>query len=377
MLPYFYEEFGNASSVHSFGQRAKAALEQARAHVAELIGALPAEIVFTSGGTEANNLAIKGAAEVLGRHGRHVITTVIEHPAVLTTCQELEARGFEVTYLPVTEAGIIDVERLRSALRQDTVLVTVMTANNEIGTLQPIAEISGLVKECRAKYHQRRPYLHTDAVQAVGKVPVDVRALGVDLLSLSGHKIHGPKGVGALYVRQSVHLKSQMHGGHHERDRRAGTENVPGAVGLGKAAELARVHLAERTRQMRALRDHFEAHIAQRIPEVTFNGDRERRVPNISNCSFRYIEGEGLMIRLDLRGVAVSTGSACASGSIEPSHVLSALGRGRSLARGSLRFSLSKNTTREDIDEALDILVEEVRKLRALSPLYSQVEVQA
>jgi cysteine desulfurase len=369
MLPYFYEDFGNASSVHSVGQRAKAALEKARSHVAQLIGAKPRDIAFTSGGTESDNLAIKGAAEALSRHGRHIITSVIEHPAVLNTCKELEQRGFEVTYLPVTEQGIIEVERLKEALRPDTILITVMLANNEIGTLQPIAEIGQLVKQIRAERRQKHPYLHTDAVQAAGKIPVDVRELGVDLLSLSAHKIHGPKGIGALYVRQGAQVKPQMHGGHHERDRRAGTENVPASVGLGKAAGLARVHLTERMEQMRTLRDSFEAQVARRIPDVVFNGDRERRAPNISNCSFRFIEGEALMIRLDLRGVAVSTGSACASGSIEPSHVLTALGRGRELARGSIRFSLSKNTTREDIDQVLDILVQEVEALRAMSPL--------
>jgi len=373
MWPYFANEFGNASSVHLFGQGAKAAVEQARAQVAQLIGADPREIVFTSGGTESDNLAVKGAAEALSRYGRHIITSNIEHPAVLSTCRALEKRGFAVTYLPVSEWGIIDLDDLEASLRDDTILITIMTANNEIGTLQPIREIGHLVQKIRNERQSQYPYVHTDAVQAIGKMLVDVSDLAVDLLSLSGHKIHAPKGVGGLFVRQGIRIESHMHGGHHERDRRAGTENVPGIVGLGKAAELARQSWPERMERMRALRDYFEAAVVRRIPDVVFNGDRERRVPNISNCTFRFIEGEALMIRLDLRGIAVSTGSACASGSIEPSHVLTALGRERELARGSIRFSLSKNTTADEIDHVLDVLTEEVEALRAMSPLFEKV----
>jgi cysteine desulfurase len=373
MCPFFIEDFGNASSVHIFGQRAKAAVEQARAQIAQLVGAEPQEMVFTSGGTESDNLAIKGSAEALRCYGRHIITSTIEHPAVLSTCRELERRGFDVTYLPVSESGIIRVDDLEAALRQDTILITIMAANNEIGTIQPLQQIGLLVQQIRSERKTKYPYFHTDAVQAAGKIPVSVNDLAVDLLSLSGHKIHAPKGVGALYVRQGIRIESHMHGGHHERDRRAGTENVPGIVGFGKAAELARIHLPERMTRMRALRDHFELEIARRIPDVVFNGDRDRRVPGISNGSFRFIEGEALMIRLDLRGVSVSTGSACASGSIEPSHVLTALGRRRELARGSIRFSLSKNTTADDIDHVLTVLTEEVEALRAMSPLYRPV----
>lgn len=376
MWPYFSEDFGNASSVHLFGQKAKAAVEQARAQVAQLIGAEPREIVFTSGGTESDNLAIKGAAEALKDYGRHIITSNIEHPAVLSTCRALEKRGFDVTYLPVSDLGIIDPNDLQAALRDDTILITIMAANNEIGTRQPIQEIGRLVQAIRAERQTRYPYFHTDAVQAVGKVPVDVHDWAVDLLSLSGHKIHAPKGVGALYVRQGVRIESHLHGGHHERDRRAGTENVTGIVGLGKAAELARQHLPERLERMRALRDYFEAEVARRIPDVVFNGDRDQRVPNISNCSFCFIEGEALMIRLDLRGIAVSTGAACASGSIEPSHVLTALGCERELARGSIRFSLSKNTTVDEIERVLEVLTEEVEALRQMSSLYKPVEAQ-
>jgi cysteine desulfurase len=376
MWPYFSDDFGNASSVHLFGQKAKAAVEHARVQVARLIGAEPREIVFTSGGTESDNLAVKGAAEALQDYGRHIITSNIEHPAVLSTCRALEKRGFDVTYLPVSDLGTIELDDLQAALRDDTILITIMAANNEIGTTQPIPEIGRLVQAIRAERQTRYPYFHTDAVQAVGKVPVDVNDWAVDLLSLSGHKIHAPKGVGALYVRQGVRIESHLHGGHHERDRRAGTENVTGIVGLGKAAELARQHLPERLEHMRALRDYFEAEVARRIPDVVFNGDREHRVPSISNCSFRFIEGEALMIRLDLRGIAVSTGSACASGSIEPSHVLTALGCERELARGSIRFSLSKDTTVDEIERVLDVLTEEVEALRQMSPRYQPVEVQ-
>jgi cysteine desulfurase len=369
MIPYFVEDFGNASSVHLFGQKAKTAVETARSQVAELIGADPREIVFTSGGTEADNLAVKGAAEALREYGRHIITSNIEHPAVLNSCQELEKHGFDVTYLRVDESGLVRMDDLRQALRDDTILITVMAANNEIGTLQPIREIGQLIADIRGKRQTHYPYLHTDAVQAAGKIPISVGEWGVDLLSLAGHKFHAPKGVGALYVKQGIRIESHMHGGHHERDRRAGTENVPGIVALGKAAQLAQHHLAERMKQLRSLRDFLEAEIERRIPDVVFNGDRERRVPTVCNCSFHNIEGEALMIRLDLRGVAVSTGSACASGSVEPSPVLMALGRDRELARGSIRFSLSKNTTQEDIDDVLDILTQEVESLRAMSPL--------
>ncbi|MCS6804677.1 MAG: cysteine desulfurase NifS [Acidobacteriota bacterium] len=377
MIPYFVEDFGNASSVHLFGQKAKAAVEAARAQVAELIGADPREVVFTSGGTEADNLAVKGAAWALANYGRHIITSKIEHPAVYNCCQQLEQRGFEVTYLPVDETGLIRLDELERALRDDTILISVMAANNEIGTLQPIAEIGQMVAAWRRRQHTSYPYVHTDAVQAVGKIPINVDEWGVDLLSLSGHKIHAPKGIGALYVRQGIRLEAHMHGGHHERDRRAGTENVPGIVGLGKAAELAREHGAEWMNRVRELRDYMETEIERRIPDVVFNGHRQRRVPNVCNCSFRSIQGEALMIRLDLRGVAVSTGSACASGSIEPSPVLLALGRDRELARGSIRISLSKNTTREEIDEALEILTQEVEALRAMSPLERTATTQA
>jgi cysteine desulfurase len=375
MLPYFTEVYGNASSIHQWGQRAKQAIEEARQQVALLLNASAPEITFLSGGTEADNLAIKGICEAHIERGRHIITSQIEHPAVLTTCGQLEKAGWHVTYLPVYREGIVRVEDVAAALTGETVLVTIMHANNELGTLQPIKEISALIKE-RRQAGQRHLYLHTDAVQSVGKVPVDVKELGVDLLSLSGHKIHGPKGIGALFVRRGVRLRSQMHGGHHERDRRAGTESVPLIVGLGKAAELARLHLTERMNYIRELRDYLENEILRRVPDVIRNGDAERRVPNIANFSFEHVEGEGLMISLDLKGIAVSTGSACSSGSLEPSHVLLAIGISRDTGHGSLRFSLSKDTTREEIDYVLEMLPPLVEKLRRISPLAKQKQMQ-
>ena len=367
MLPYFSDEMGNAQSVHSFGQRSKAALEKARRQVAELLNASPTEIVFLSGGTEADNFAIRGIAEAHRDRGNHIITTQIEHPAVLSTCQALEKAGFRVTYLPVSREGLVHFSDVRDAISEDTTLISVMLANNETGTIQPIEEIAEIVAEARAT-GRRRLYLHTDAVQAVGKVPVDVERSRADLLSLSAHKIHGPKGVGALFVRKGTRLSKLLHGGHHERDRRAGTENVPGIVGFGRAAETALVQLNERMTRMRELRDYLERRVMSLVSDVSVNGDRARRVPNISNLSFEGIDGESLLIALDLKGIAVSTGSACASGSLEPSHVLQALGLSREEVRGSLRFSLSAYTTREEIDYAVSVLSETVARLREMIP---------
>jgi cysteine desulfurase len=367
MLPYLSEDYGNASSTHYWGQRAKQAVEEARAQIAQLLNAQPTEITFLSGGTESDNLAIKGVAEAQAERGRHIITSQIEHPAVLATCAHLEKEGWNITRLPVYQDGIVRLEDVRAALTDETVLITIMQANNELGTLQPIREIGALVRERRAA-GQRHLYLHTDAVQAVGKVPVDVKDLGVDLLSFTAHKIHGPKGIGVLYVRRGVRIAAQMHGGHHERDRRAGTESVPLIVGIGKASELARTHLAERAGQMRELRDYLEAELFRRIPDISRNGDAERRVPSIANFNFEHVEGEGLQISLDLKGIAVSTGSACSSGSTEPSHVLLAIGLTRDMGHGSLRFSLSKDTTRDEIDYLLETLPALVEKLRRISP---------
>jgi cysteine desulfurase len=367
MLPYFSDEMGNAQSVHSFGQRSKAALEKARRQVAGLINASPTEIVFLSGGTEADNFAIRGIAEAHRDRGNHIITTQIEHPAVLSTCEALEKAGFRVTYLPVSREGLVHISDVRDAISEDTTLISVMLANNETGTIQPIEEIAEIVAEARAP-GRRQLYLHTDAVQAVGKIPVDVERSRADLLSLSAHKFHGPKGVGALFVRKGTRLSKLLHGGHHERDRRAGTENVPGIVGFGRAAETALVQLDERMTRMRELRDYLERRVMSLVSDVSVNGDRARRVPNISNLSFEGIDGESLLIALDLKGIAVSTGSACASGSLEPSHVLQALGLSREEVRGSLRFSLSAYTTREDIDYAVSVLSETVARLREMIP---------
>ena len=367
MLPYFSEEMGNAQSVHSFGQRAKAAVEKARREVAALINAAPNEIVFVGGGTEADNFAIRGIAEAHRKSGNHIITTKIEHPAVLATCEALERTGFRVTYLPVSAGGLVSLDDVRGAIGEGTTLVSVMHANNETGTIQPIEEIAGIVTAARAS-GLKHLHFHTDAVQSVGKIPVDVKRLGVDLLSLSGHKLHGPKGVGAIFIRKGTRLTKLLYGGHHERDRRAGTENVPAIVGLGRAAEVARIQLQERAARMRELRDHLEQQLLARVLHSRINGDPISRVPNISNMSFQAVDGESLLIALDLKGIAVSTGSACSSGSLEPSHVLSALGLTREEVRGSLRFSLSAYTTRDEIDYVVAALEETVARLRQMLP---------
>lgn len=361
------ETFGNASSVHGFGQQARAAIDRARREVAALIGAKQNEIVFSSGGTEANNLAIRGLCEASAAHGRHIITSAIEHPSVAGVCLELEKRGWEVTRLPVYENGIVRVEDLTKALRPDTVLLTVMLANNEIGTVQPIRQIGSFVREKRAE--GQRLWFHTDAVQAGGRLHLNVDDLGCDLLTISAHKLYAPKGIGALYVRRGVRLQGQNVGGHQERERRAGTENVPGIVAFGEAAKLARKELAQRSTHDRALRDRFEAEVQKRITDVVFNGDREQRLDHLSNISFRFIEGEGLLINLDLEGVAVSTGSACSSGTLEPSPVIRALRVDDELARGSIRFSFGKANTEEDVDYTVTVLSRAVERLRALSPL--------
>jgi cysteine desulfurase len=362
------QNFGNPSSVHGFGQQARAAVDRARREVAALINAKPNEIIFTSGGTEGNNLAIRGICEVAAAHGRHIVTSAIEHPSVRGVCSALEQRGWEVTRLPVYDNGIVRVEDARDALRPDTVLLTVMLANNEIGTIQPIAEIGTLVRERRAN-GQKHLHLHTDAVQAAGRMPLNVEELGCDLLTTSAHKLYAPKGIGALYLRRGVRLVGQNIGGHQERERRAGTENVPGIVAFGEAARLAREELHERIAHDSELRDRFERKVTALIPELVLNGDRSRRLPHLSNISFRYIEGEGLLINLDLQGVAVSTGSACSSGTLEPSPVIRALGVDEEIARGSIRFSFGKDNTDAQVDYVVQVLVQAVERLRALSPL--------
>lgn len=376
MLPYLTERFGNPSSVHSFGQEARAAVDRARRSVAALIGARANEIVFVSGGTEANNLAVRGLCEAAEGHGHHIITSQIEHPSVRGVCEALEKRGWEVTRLPVYDEGIVRLEDVRAALRPETILISVMAANNEIGTIQPIAEIGQLVREVRSDGN-RRLWLHTDAVQAAGRVPIDVELLGCDLLSLSGHKLYAPKGVGALFVRRSVRLVGQNVGGHQERERRAGTESVPNIVAFGAAAELARRELDQQAGHVQRLRDKFEAGVTARIEDIVFNGDLDRRLPNLSNISFRFIEGEGLLINLDLQDVAVSTGSACSSGTLEPSPVIRAIGRNEELARGSIRFSFGRDNTEADVDYVLEVLQRAVANLRKLSPLTRRAILEA
>lgn len=362
------EVFGNPSSVHGFGQQARAAIDRARREVAALINARPNEIIFTSGGTEGNNLALRGVCEISAAYGRHIITSSIEHPSVRGVCNALEERGWEVTRLPVYANGIVKVDDVRQALRADTVLVTMMLANNEIGTIQPIAEIGALVREKRAA-GQKHLHLHTDAVQAAGRMALNVEELGCDLLTMSAHKLYAPKGSGALYVRRGVRLTGQNIGGHQERERRAGTENVPGIVAFGEAAKLAREELSGRIAHDADLRDEFERQVTALIPDIVLNGDRKQRLPHLSNISFRYIEGEGLLINLDLQGVAVSTGSACSSGTLEPSPVIRALGVDDEIARGSIRFSFGKDNTESEVDYVVAVLAQAVERLRALSPL--------
>jgi cysteine desulfurase len=360
MRPYFGERFGNASSIHHHGQETRAAVERARESVADLLGCRPAEVVFTSGGTEADNLAIFG----LAGSGDQVITSTIEHHAVLNSCKHLAEKGIEVTSLPVDGRGLVDPDDLRSALRPNTKLVTIMFANNETGVIQPVEELGKICAEAEV-------YFHTDAVQAAAKVPIRVKEIGCDLLSISGHKIHAPQGVGALYVRKGTTLKPMLYGGSHERSRRAGTENVPGIVGLGKAAELAVLENGE-TSRMAALRDRLENAVLQGVESAGVNGEGAARVPNTSNIYFDYIEGEALIIALDLRGLAVSTGAACSSGAIEPSHVLTAMGLRPDRARASIRFSLGKQNTADDVDFAIELVPASVARLRELSPLYNR-----
>jgi cysteine desulfurase len=363
MLPFLSEEYGNASSIHSFGQRARAAVEHARESVAALLGARPGEIVFTSGGTEANNLAIFGLVNSAGGEKKHVITTQIEHHCVLNACQFLEREGFDVSYVPVTAAGVVDPENVRRAVRPETVLITLMHANNELGTVQPIDQIGRIAAEADI-------YFHTDAVQTAGKLPLDVARLGVDLLAISGHKLRAPKGVGALYVSKGTRLRPVLYGGHHERDRRPGTENVAGIVALGRAAELAREGMAADASLVSGLRDRLERELVARVSEARVNGAGAPRTPNTSNITFRHVEGESLVIALDLRGVACSTGAACSSGAVEPSHVLTAIGLAPEDARASLRFSLGHSTTAEEIDYAIGVVPGVVEHLRELSPVY-------
>jgi cysteine desulfurase len=362
MLPYFTEAFGNPSGIYTYGQEAKGAIEEARSKVADLIGARDEEIVFTSGGTEADNFALKGVAFANQNKGNHIITSSIEHHAVIETCKFLERKGFSVTYLPVDGYGLVDPDDVRKAVTDKTILISVMHANNEVGTIEPITEIGKIAKETGI-------YFHTDAVQTVGHIPVNVNELGVDLLSMSVHKLYGPKGVGALYIRKGTKLVSHMHGGGQERERRASTENVPGIVGFGRAAELAQREMSEEAKRLAYLRDQLIKGLQERIDHIRLNGHPLRRLPNNVNVSVDFVEGESMCLNLDLEGVCVSTGSACSSSSLESSHVLLAMGLPPEQARGSLRLTLGKWTTEEEIARVLEVLPRIVTRLRAMSPL--------
>lgn len=363
MLPYFTEYYGNASSIYGLGAESKKAITEVREVIAKSLNADPSEIYFTAGGSESDNWALIAAAESYAGKGKHIITSKIEHHAVLHTCQYLEKKGYEVTYVDVDENGILKLEELKKAIRPDTILISVMFANNEIGTLQPVKEIGELAKENGILFH-------TDAVQAYGHVPIDVEECHIDMLSASGHKLNGPKGVGFLYIRKGVKIRSFVHGGAQERRRRAGTENVPGIVGLGAAAKLAFSKLKVRMEKERGLRDYLIDRIEKEIPYCRLNGDRNRRLPNNVNFSFQFIEGESLLIMLDMKGICASSGSACTSGSLDPSHVLLAIGLPHETAHGSLRLTLSEENTMEEMDFVVDSVKEIVNRLRQMSPLY-------
>ncbi|HIT86484.1 MAG TPA: cysteine desulfurase NifS [Candidatus Coprocola pullicola] len=363
ILPYFMQYYGNASSVYTIARESKKALEKAREQVAKVLNAEPSEIYFTAGGSESDNMALKGVAEALEKKGKHIITTKIEHHAILHTCEYLEERGFEVTYLPVDEYGKISLEELKKAIRNDTILISVMFANNEIGTIQPIAEIGAIARE-------RGIYFHTDAVQAVGHVKIDVQKMNIDLLSLSGHKLCGPKGIGAIYIRKGVNIKPLIHGGAQEKRRRAGTENIAGIVGLGKAIELAEKEMEENTKKLIYLRDKLIQGILEKIPYSKLNGHPTDRLPGNCNVSFEFIEGESMLLLLDSKGIAASSGSACTSGSLDPSHVLLAIGLPHEKAHGSLRLTLEYYNTEEEVDKVLKELPDIVSRLREMSPLY-------
>ena len=363
MLPYFTETYGNPSSIYNEGRTARVAVEKAREQVANAIGASPKEIYFTGSGSEADNWALRSTARALSKKGNHIITSAVEHHAVLHTCQDLEKQGFEVTYLPVDKYGMVSPDDVKAAIKDTTIMISIMFSNNEIGTIMPIAEIGKIAKEAGVVFH-------TDAVQAVGNVEIDVKAMNIDMLSLTAHKFHGPKGCGALYVRQGVKLMSFITGGAQERMRRAGTENVPGIVGLGKAIELATANIKEKQEKLIALRDRYIKKVLETVPYSRLNGHPTERLAGNANISFEYIEGEGLLLSLDMKGIAASSGSACTSGSLDPSHVLLAIGLKHEQAHGSLRTSFGEDTTVEDIDYMVDAIAEIVARLRSMSPLY-------
>lgn len=365
MLPFYKDVYGNASSIHQFGRPARKAVDEARASVASLLGAAsPEEIIFTSGGTESDNFAIRGVFQALKDKGNHIITTAIEHHAVLNTCKALEKEGAKVTYLGVDRYGVINLEQLKKAITDKTILITVMYANNEVGTLEPVVEIGKIAKE-------RGVYFHTDAVQAVGKLDFKVKEMNLDLLSMSGHKIYGPKGIGAIYIKKGTKISPQIFGGHHEMGKRAGTENVAGIVGLGVAAQLAKRDMPDENR-IKDLRDYLYKGITANIEDIHLNGHPQERLPNTLNVSFTYLEGESIILNLDMEGVAASTGSACTSGTLEPSHVLTAMGLDSVNTQGSVRFSLGRDNTKDDMDYVIGVLPPIIKRLRAMSPLYEK-----
>lgn len=367
MMPYLTKQYGNASSIYKLGRESKKAIEESREKVAKILNCEPNEIYFTSGGSESDNTAIKGIAYNYKDKGNHIITSKIEHPAVLETCKQLENDGFEVTYLNVDENGIINLEELKEAIKPETILISIMFANNEIGTIEPVEEIGKIASKNNIIFY-------TDAVQAVASLKIDVKEMNIDSLSLSAHKFYGPKGIGVLYVNKKVKFQKFINGGHQERNKRAGTENVASIVGLAEAMELAYENLEENNKKIKELRDYYVQEVQKRIPYIKINGDLEKRLPGNSNISFRYIEGEGLLLSLDIRGIYASSGSACTSGSLDPSHVLLAIGLPHEIAHGSLRISIGKNNTKEEVDYLLDNLVEVVQRLRDMSPLYEKVK---
>ena len=365
MLPYLKDNYGNPSSIYKLGREARKAIEDSREKIAKVLNCKANEIYFTAGGSESDNTAIKGIAKANKKRGNHIITSKIEHPAVLETCKQLEKEGFEITYISVDEKGIVDLEELKKSIKPTTILITIMFANNEIGTIQPIEEIGKIAKG-------NNIYFHTDSVQAVGSIKIDVQKLNIDSLSLSGHKFYGPKGVGALYVKTGVPFEKFISGGHQERNKRAGKENVAGIVGIVKAIELAYENLDEYNKKIKELRDYYVKQVEEKIPYIKINGDMEKRLPGNSNISFRFIEGEGLLLNLDLKGICASSGSACTSGSLDPSHVLLAIGLPHEIAHGSLRVSIGKYNTKEEIDYLIENLMEIVTRLREMSPLWER-----
>ncbi len=365
MMPYITENYGNPSSIYKIGRENRKAVEEAREQVAKALNCEPNEIYFTNGGSESDNTAIRGIAYAYKNKGNHIITSKIEHPAVLETCKQLEKEGFEVSYIGVDENGIIKLDELKNAIKPTTTLISIMFANNEIGTIEPIEEIGKIAKE-------NNIFFHTDAVQAVGNVRIDVKKLNIDALSMSGHKFYGPKGIGALYVKKGIKFEKLINGGHQERNKRAGTENVAGIVGLGKAIELAYQELDEHNKKIKELRDYYVEQVKAKIPYIRINGDETKRLPGNSNISFRFIEGEGLLLNLDLKGICASSGSACTSGSLDPSHVLLAIGLPHEIAHGSLRISIGKYNTKEEVDYLVENLVEIIGRLREMSPLWEE-----